>query len=87
MALNLIYKYSDDFGLSNKMSRLARDGMRHFEQVIAIMQRRNIAYLHASESRYAGGLRRLVKFEEPYKSAVILVIGAFIGARPYERFA
>ena len=86
-ALNLIYKYTDDFGLLNKMSRLAREEMRHFEQVIAIMQRRNIAYQHVSASRYAAGLRSLARSEEPYKLADILIIGAFIEARSCERFA
>ena len=86
-ALNLIYKYTDDFGLLNKMSRLAREEMRHFEQVIAIMQRRNIAYQHVSASRYAAGLRSLARSEEPYKFADILIIGAFIEARSCERFA
>ncbi len=41
-ALNLIYRYTDNFELLNKMSRLAREEMRHFEQVIAIMAKRNI---------------------------------------------
>ena len=86
-ALNLIYKYTDDFGLLNKMSRLAREEMRHFEQVIAIMQRRNIAYHYISASRYAAGLRSLVHSEEPYRLADILIIGAFIEARSCERFA
>ena len=29
-ALNLIYRYTDNFELLNKMSRLAREEMRHF---------------------------------------------------------
>ena len=86
-ALNLIYKYTDDFVLLNRMSRLAREEMRHFEQVIAIMQRRKIAYHHISASRYAAGLRSLVRSEEPYKLADILIVGAFIEARSCERFA
>jgi|TARA_B110000483_G_scaffold195100_1_gene232694 tRNA-(ms[2]io[6]A)-hydroxylase len=86
-ALNLIYKYTDDFVLLNKMSRLAREEMRHFEQVIAIMQRRKIDYHYISASRYAAGLRSLVRSEEPYRLADILIIGAFIEARSCERFA
>ncbi len=86
-ALNLTYKYTEDFALLNKMSRLAREEMRHFEQVIAIMQRRKIAYHHISASRYASGLRSLVRSEEPHKLADILIIGAFIEARSCERFA
>ncbi|MDC0370673.1 tRNA-(ms[2]io[6]A)-hydroxylase, partial [Porticoccaceae bacterium] len=43
-AMNLIYRYVDNFELINKMSRLIREEMRHFEQVIAIMRRRDISY-------------------------------------------
>jgi tRNA-(ms[2]io[6]A)-hydroxylase len=86
-ALNLIYRYTDDFDLLNKMSRLAREEMRHFEQVIAIMKRRNIDYLPISASRYAAGLRELARNDEPGRLVDVLVIGAFIEARSCERFA
>ncbi|MBT4833449.1 MAG: tRNA-(ms[2]io[6]A)-hydroxylase [Porticoccaceae bacterium] len=86
-ALNLIYRYTDNFELLNKMSRLAREEMRHFEQVIAIMKRRNIAYLHISASRYAAGMRDLARNDDPGRLVDVLVIGAFIEARSCERFA
>lgn len=86
-ALNLIYRYTDDFDLLNKMSRLAREEMRHFEQVIAIMKRRNIDYIPISASRYAAGLRELARNDEPGRLVDVLVIGAFIEARSCERFA
>jgi len=41
-ALNLMYRYVSDFELLNKMSRLAREELRHFEQVAAIIEKRNI---------------------------------------------
>ena len=47
-ALSLINRYTDNFELLNKMSRLAREEMRHFEQVIALMKRRKVAYVHVS---------------------------------------
>jgi tRNA-(ms[2]io[6]A)-hydroxylase len=86
-ALNLIYRYTDNFELLNKMSRLAREEMRHFEQVIAIMKRRNINYLHVSASRYAAGMRDLARNDDPGRLVDVLVIGAFIEARSCERFA
>ena len=86
-ALSLINRYTDNFDLLNKMSRLAREEMRHFEQVIALMKRRNIAYEHVSASRYAAGLRELVRSEDPHKLVDVLIIGAFIEARSCERFA
>ena len=85
-ALNLIYRYINNFELMNKMSKLAREEMRHFEQVIGIMKRRNIAYQHVSASRYAAGLRDLARTEDPGKLIDVLIIGAFIEARSCERF-
>lgn len=86
-AVNLTFRYIDNFDLLNKMSRLAREEMRHFEQVIAIMKRRGIVYRPISASRYAEGLRSLVRANEPDKLVDILLVGALIEARSCERFA
>lgn len=86
-AISLINRYTDNFELLNKMSRLAREEMRHFEQVIAIIKRRGIDYSYVSASRYAAGLRELARKDDPGKLIDVLVIGAFIEARSCERFA
>ena len=86
-ALNLIYRYTDNFELLNKMSRLVREEMRHFEQVIKIMKRRDIPYQHISASRYAAGLREVVRKDDPGRLVDVLIVGAFIEARSCERFA
>ena len=86
-AISLINRYTDNFDLLNKMSRLAREEMRHFEQVIALMKRRGVTYTHVSASRYAAGLRELARRDDPGKLIDVLVIGAFIEARSCERFA
>jgi tRNA-(ms[2]io[6]A)-hydroxylase len=86
-ALSLINRYTENFELLNKMSRLAREEMRHFEQVIALMKRRKIPYEHVSASRYAAGLRDVASRAEPEKLIDVLIIGAFIEARSCERFA
>ena len=86
-AISLINRYTNNFELLNKMSRLAREEMRHFEQVIALMKRRRVTYTHVSASRYAAGLRELARRDDPGKLIDVLVIGAFIEARSCERFA
>ena len=85
-ALTLMYRYIDKFELLNKMSRLAREELRHFEQVIAIMKKRGIAYVPVSASRYAAGLHAHVRKSEPGKLIDTLIIGAVIEARSCERF-
>lgn len=86
-ALNLMFRYPHNFDLLNKMSRLAREELRHFEQVIAIMKRRGISYPHISASRYAAGLREQVRGAEPGRLVDTLICGAIIEARSCERFA
>lgn len=86
-ALNLIYRYVEDVDLLNKMSRLAREELRHFEQVIAIMADRDVAYEQISAARYAAELRKAAATHEPQKLVDTLIIGAIIEARSCERFA
>ncbi len=86
-ALNLMYRYVEHHGLLNKLSRLAREELSHFEQVIAIMQRRGIVYEQIAASRYAAGLRAKVRTHEPGKLVDTLIVGALIEARSCERFA
>ena len=86
-AMNLMYRYVDNYELLNKMSRLAREELRHFEQVIAIMKKRGIAYPQVNASRYAAELRKGARTYEPAKLIDTLICGAIIEARSCERFA
>jgi tRNA-(ms[2]io[6]A)-hydroxylase len=86
-ALNLMYRYVEHHGLLNKLSRLAREELRHFEQVIAIMRKRGVAYPQLSASRYAGEMRKSVRTHEPGRLVDTLLVGAIIEARSCERFA
>ncbi|MBT5331254.1 MAG: tRNA-(ms[2]io[6]A)-hydroxylase [Porticoccaceae bacterium] len=86
-ALNLMYRYTDNFELLNKMSRLAREELRHFEQVVAILKKRSIEYEFVSASEYAAGLMKSVRKTEPEKQIDTLIVGAIIEARSCERFA
>ncbi|GAA3893959.1 tRNA-(ms[2]io[6]A)-hydroxylase [Halomonas cibimaris] len=86
-AMNLLYRYVDQPLLLSKMSQLAREELLHFEQVIKLMEKRGVAYHHLSASRYAEGLRRHVRPNDPERLIDILIIGALIEARSCERFA
>ncbi len=86
-ALNLLYRYTDDFALLDKLSRLAREEMLHFERVIALMKRRGIAYRPLSASRYAARLHQSIRRGEPGRRVDTLIVGALIEARSCERFA
>ena len=87
-AMNLMYRYVDSYDMLNKMSRLAREELRHFEQVIGIMEARGIVYDPTiNAGRYAAEMRKPVRTHEPAKLIDTLIVGAIIEARSCERFA
>ena len=86
-AMSLMHRYTDNTALLNKMSRLAREELRHFEQVLKLMTKRGIAYESVTASRYAQGLREKVRKKDPNKLVDTLIVGALIEARSCERFA
>ena len=86
-ALGFLYRYPDNIELAQRMSRLAREELRHFEQVRSIMDEMDVPFERLTASRYAGGLRDAVREREPEKLLDMLLIGALIEARSCERFA
>lgn len=85
-ALSLMAKYSGHLDLITAMSRLAREELRHYEQVLSLITQRGVALRPLSASRYASSLRKVVRSHEPAKLVDTLVVGAFIEARSCERF-
>ena len=86
-ALGFLYRYPDRTALAQRMSRLAREELRHFEQVRSIMDDMDIPFERLTASRYASGLREVARKDEPHKLLDLLLIGAVIEARSCERFA
>ena len=86
-AMGFLYRYPDRTKLTHRMSRLAREELRHYEQVRQIMADMGVAFERLTASRYAGTLREAVRDEEPHKLLDLLLIGAVIEARSCERFA
>jgi tRNA-(ms[2]io[6]A)-hydroxylase len=72
--------------LVNRMSRLAREELRHFERVVAEIERRGGDFVATAPSRYAAGLHALARRDEPGRLVDALIIGAIIEARSCERF-
>ena len=86
-AMSLMFRYSNYSELLMKMSRLAREELRHFEQVLKLLQKRNIEYKPIPASRYAKGMLKHLRTHEPETLIDKLIIGAYIEARSCERFA
>ncbi|HEY8330719.1 MAG TPA: tRNA isopentenyl-2-thiomethyl-A-37 hydroxylase MiaE [Pseudomonas sp.] len=85
-ALTLLYRYVEKEDLQYKLSRLAREELRHFEQVAALMKKRGVAYRPVSASLYAQRLHAHIRKSEPGKLVDTLIVGAYIEARSCERF-
>jgi tRNA isopentenyl-2-thiomethyl-A-37 hydroxylase MiaE len=82
-ALGFLYRYPDRGTLAQRMSKLAREELRHFEQVRSIMDDMEIPFERLSASRYAGQLRDAARQTEPHKLLDMLLIGALIEARSW----
>lgn len=86
-ALRLIFRYNDKTDLLHKMSRLAREELKHFEMVLKVLDQRGIAFIHLEPSNYAASLFQPIAHVEPKKLIDHLIVGAIIEARSCERFA
>ena len=85
-ALALMFAYPEDRALATRLSKLAREELRHFEQVDKLMQTEGVPYLRQKPGRYASGLRAAMKTHEPFRKLDLLLMGALIEARSCERF-
>jgi tRNA-(ms[2]io[6]A)-hydroxylase len=86
-ALSLMFAYAEDLELTSRMSRLAREELRHYEQVAKMICILNIKPQRLAPGRYAAQLRRLVTSHEPQREVDLMICGALIEARSCERFA
>ena len=60
--------------------------MRHFEQVQKMMQELGVPFKRLKPARYADGLRAATRRSDPGRLIDLLLCGALIEARSYERF-
>jgi tRNA 2-(methylsulfanyl)-N6-isopentenyladenosine37 hydroxylase len=86
-ALALMFAYPEDHALSSALSRLAREELRHFEQVSQLMRRLQVSFERQRPGRYAAGLRAALRQHEPARKLDLMLAGALIEARSCERFA
>ena len=86
-ALNLMFIYPDKPDLQTKMSRLAREEMVHFEQVMKIINKRGLKYRGLKPARYAALMNTGIRKPSHERLTDSLIVGAFIEARSCERFA
>src|SRR5207245_8174287 len=84
-AVSLLFKYAERQALLVPLSRLAREELAHFEEVLAVLTARGIRFRHLVPSPYAADLLRAVRTHEPARLVDTLLCSALIEARSCER--
>lgn len=86
-AMTLMSRNPTKVDLLNKMSRLAREELVHFESALKILKKRGIRYSPVKASRYASRMNRHLRHGQHESLIDTMIIGAIIEARSCERFA
>jgi tRNA 2-(methylsulfanyl)-N6-isopentenyladenosine37 hydroxylase len=85
-ALNLIFRYPRHAHLQDPLSKLAREELVHFEQVLALLRARGVRFAAQKPAPYAGRLRAATRGADPERLVDALLCSALIEARSCERF-
>lgn len=85
-AINLMFRYPRQDFLMAPLSRLAREELLHFEEVLRFIARRGRRFAPQKPSPYAGRLRERARSREPDRLLDTLLCCALIEARSCERF-
>lgn len=85
-ALSLMFSYPEDRPLGLALSRLAREELRHFEQVQKLMSELEVPFERQKPGRYASTLRAIVRTTDPGRKLDLMLVAALIEARSCERF-
>jgi tRNA-(ms[2]io[6]A)-hydroxylase len=86
MALRLMFRYPDRPFLHDPLSRLAREELAHYEEVLRVLAARGGSMRRQRPSPYAGRLYHCVRSAEPKRLVDTLLVCALIEARSCERF-
>jgi tRNA-(ms[2]io[6]A)-hydroxylase len=85
-AVQLLFRYPQHAALLAPLSKLAREELVHFEQLLALLAERGLAFARHRPSPYAGKLRERERTREPERLLDTLLCCALIEARSCERF-
>jgi tRNA 2-(methylsulfanyl)-N6-isopentenyladenosine37 hydroxylase len=86
-ALALMFAYPEDLPLTLALARVAREELRHFEQVQRAIAELGVETRRQRPGRYAHELRRALRTSHAERKLDLLLSSALIEARSAERFA
>ncbi len=85
VAIQLMFRYDSEPGLSEVLSPLAREELEHFEKVLSILQTRGGKLQKLAPPPYGSVLAKNIRKEEPSRMLDSFLVAGFIEARSYER--
>jgi tRNA-(ms[2]io[6]A)-hydroxylase len=85
-ALAMIFAYPESQAQNLAIARLAREELKHFEQVTKLMEKFGVPFRRLKPGRYAAGLHAVMRTHEPRRRLDLLLVGALIEGRSCERF-
>ena len=72
-AISFIFRYPEYAHFVRPLSELAREELRHFEQVLTYMDEREIPFVRQIPSTYAKELMKICRKDEPYRMLDLMV--------------
>ncbi len=85
-AMSMIFAYVEHVPVVTRLAEIVKEELDHFQQVLAILAARGIAFTGQPQSPYGSRLAALVARKEPAKVVDRCVVAALIEARSCERF-
>ncbi len=85
VALQLMFRYVSEPGLSEVLSPLAREELEHFERVLSILNARGKKLQKLASPPYAATLAKHICKDEPLRMLDSFLVAGLIEARSHER--
>ena len=85
VALQLMFRYVNEPGLSEVLSPLAREELEHFERVLSILSRRGKKLQKLASPPYGAILAKKIRKDEPFRMLDSFLVAGLIEARSHER--
>ena len=85
VALQMMFRYVSEPGLSEVLSPLAREELEHFERVISILKARGMKLQKLASPPYGTILAKNIRKDEPGRMLDSFLVAGLIEARSHER--
>ena len=85
-AMNLILAYVDNTDLCRELSVIVNEELEHFNQVLALLDKKGFKFRRLQPGSYGRQLNDLVRKFEPQRAIDRLLVASLIEARSCERF-